>query len=620
MPKLDSSSAIDTSENWRRLTLEEIAQCSNHVVTVDIETTGLEWWKCNLIGVGVWCPELDIKGYYPALTPQERRDVKAVIGDWGSDTVFIAHNAKFELHFLDIDPFEKGWQIYDTQVMIHLLDSRHKKYLIVVEKIVLQTATKKAFYDKAPYGKQKKIWEWPLNLVAQYCINDCRIEHEIFERLKPRIEYWGLWKLFLKEMMYLKVIWRSEHLGIHTDYDFLVHAMKAIRADMESLEEELQDSVGYKFNWRSHKQLSKALWEGMGILKPRNPYADADGVDRSKFADKGMYNSTMTSTFILEKAGHPLSTLISQLRESKTLVNTLKKYLELRDEQGRLHPDFRLIGTRTGRLSCSKPNLQNVASSVRTRHLQSKFGAGDGAIRTEDYNLRQAFHAPPGFKFVSVDWSQMEIRMFGLLSGDPHMMESLAAGRDVHGDTAERIWKQRDKAHREWAKTISFGLIYGMTAGSLTHRLGVTIGEAKKIQNDYFKAFPTIQKWLKECIQECKENGYVRYWSGRLWWEEDPEKMYRAANALIQGGCADLLSVTAIRLNKWLLENVPEGWIVNYIHDELLVAVPEEAVPMTIKAMEEIMSIPELFGLPWKLSTAVGDTYGTLVDISGSEY
>lgn len=602
---------------WHRLTLEEIISCSGHEVTVDVETNGLHWWKNHIIGVGIHCPSAGVSGYYPTLTPIDRKEAKEAIKKWREGTIFIAHNLKFELHFLDIDPFEQKWKYWDTTILAHLYDSRLKKSLKELEKLFLGTSTKEEFVAKAPYKQRNRIWEWSLDLVAPYCINDCIQEHKLFEVLSRLVEEEGLWKLFLKESIFLREVWKTERNGMLLDVEFLNTAIKVMATDIREAEQELYDSVGYTFNWKSPQQLSKAIYEDMGIEKPKNPFADKDGVDKSRFAGRD-YNSTMTKTFLLmEKVHHPLGELIAHLRESAKLKKMMEKWLELRDSNDRVHPTFNMARTRTGRLSSSEPNAQNTPSEVRTRYTQSVY-SGEGFIRAESYNLRKAFIAPEGRGFVSVDYSQMEMRMFGIVSGDPFMLDSLKAGKDVHADIAEQVWGHRDKNHREWAKTISFGLIYGMTAGSLMNRLNIkTIREAKALQQQYFDTFPSIPIWLNATIEECKTYGYITYWSGRKWREENPKDMYKAGNALIQGGCADFLSVMAIRVGKWLRENIPSAHIVNYVHDELIVECDNEDIPAVRKAMEQIMAAEDIFELPWKTSTAIGPSYGELEKLTG---
>jgi DNA polymerase-1 len=313
--------------------------------------------------------------------------------------------------------------------------------------------------------------------------------------------------------------------------------------------------------------------------------------------------------------------IVASLREANKLKTTIKKWIDGADAYEVVHAGFNLTGTRTSRLSCSKPNLQNIASKYRTKETQRSY-SGDAFERTDEYNLRIGFRARPGRKFVAVDWSQMEMRMFGILSQDPFMLKTLLAGGDVHGDIAEQVWGTRDGLHREWSKTISFGLLYGMTTGTLMHRLGMTARQARQVSEDYWTTFPTIQPWLNERIDECRTFGFVRYWSGRIWRQHNPALYYRSANAVIQGGCADILSLAAIRVDDMLLQDYGgDPYIWNFVHDELIVEADEADAIGVCNKMVSIMQMEDLFDVPWKVSAKIGDTYGTLEeDITGAEY
>jgi len=263
--------------------------------------------------------------------------------------------------------------------------------------------------------------------------------------------------------------------------------------------------------------------------------------------------------------------------------------------------------------------MQNIASEFRTRFTQSVYSGSKS--REEEYNLRNGFIARPGMILVATDWQQMEMRMFGILSQDPNMLPALMAGEDNHLMIAKAIWgdlpdfEQSWKTYREWAKTMSFGLIYGMTTGSLMYRLNLTWGEAQEISGHYWRAFPRVQPWLNEIIASCESVGYVRYWSGRVWREDDPVHMYKGANAAIQGGRADILKVCVLRFYPWLMKHYPEAGIVNYIHDEFIAEVPVAGLQDTVTRMQQDMNPEDLFDVPWFVDTKVGYSYGSLIPI-----
>lgn len=608
---------------------EILSQCNKKRVVLDTETTGLYWWSDRLVSVGFYCPDANVCGCIDIRDQPELQDEVRTIVRTSLDpgTTVIMHNAKFDLHFLGINPNHQKWKLIDTTVLIHLFDSRMRKSLEEAEKIFLGSNSKREHIDDSQFGedppplfdkdKRKRkipIWDWNADKRQAYCINDCRVTYQLAETLYPTIRNLGMEKLFWKDMKYLGVLYQIERNGMLVDTEFIIKAEKALEIHQEDLQQRLFDACGKEFNWRSPKQLSAAIYEGLGIPKPKNPFLNAQGIDTTKFTERKQYNDTCTSTFILmEKAKHPLGELISSLRESAKLRKTLQSWLELMDQDNFVHTNFNLTGTRTGRLSSSKPNVQNIPSEVRGRFTQGVFSGGN--IRSEEYNLRNAFVARPGHVMLAIDWKQMEMRMFGILSKDEVLMEALMSGTDIHMWIGKTVWGEGDEEtnalHREWSKTVTFGLIYGMTRGSLQFKLELPREKAEKIADDYWNRFPRIRPWMFEVIQEVKENGFVRYWSGRIWREEEEQYMYRAANAAIQGGCADLLSIAVIRVQNWLDK---KGWgkIVNLVHDEIIVEVPNDKLEEAVKEMAEIMLVPDLFDMPFLVDAKVGNSYGSM--------
>jgi DNA polymerase I-like protein with 3'-5' exonuclease and polymerase domains len=623
-----------------------LQRCSGKTIVIDTETTGVRWWSDTLTTVGFLCTEAGVEGCIdwgaPVLEGQEHseellawgRQVKEIANaELKPGTNVIMHNGKFDMGMLGV-PYQtcNSWNIFDTTVMIHMWDSRMLKGLEAAERELLGSNSKRAHIEKSPTDPKirKKPWRWESNVRQDYCLNDCRVTLQLAQALKPMLEKMGLTQLFLKDMQYLKLIYYTEHLGITLDQEFVGKAAMALLAHQKELEEQLWDSVGYKFNWRSNKQLSKAIYEDMGIAKPINPFAAKGdkgayrtklGFERIKELKGGMYNDTMTSTFLLmEKVHHPLGELISSLREASKLSKVCNQWLDLVDSEGVIHSNFNLTGTRTGRLSSSKPNLANVPSDVRSRFTQGLFSGG--LVRTEEYNLRNAFVARPGHYMLSIDYKQQEMRMFAYISQDENLLGYVREGKDIHLMIALAVWgdcgKEQNKIHREWSKTIAFGLLYGMTTGSLEHKLGMTRAQAQKVIEDYWGAFPRIRPALFETVETCKEFGFIRYWSGRIWREETEMFMYKGMNALVQGGCADLLSICAMRAQKYVREH-DCGNIVSYIYDEILYEIKENCIEKAANDLALLMQIPDVLGLPFLTECKVGRTYGDMVEMKRDE-
>ncbi len=439
------------------ITPEDIAKCSGFRVGLDVETTGLHWWSDKLLGVGIYCPDAGVEGYYDCRqSPEQAQAASDAVRGWGAGTVVIAHNLKFELHFLGIDVLATGWKMWlDTLVLAHLNESRGTKEgypaktLGAQSKLLLGEDSKESFYAGKSSKVRRKLWLWPKSEIAAYCTNDARLTYRLAEVLVPIIRNKGMWPLFLTQMEYLGRVWQIERWGMLTDIEFLERSLAKMLDDVSQQEVALYNATGKPegFNWRANKALSKALYEDMGIEKPQ---WDGGGEGASERLGTE-YTETSTSTFLLmEKAHHPLGQLVMELRESDKLAGTLKKWKSLRDDNGVVHCNFNLAGTRTGRLSSSEPNFQNLPSDVRSRTTQSVY-SGSQVTRTAEYNLRQVFVPRPGNVIAAVDYKQMEIRMFGLLAQDDRMLEALRTGDDIHARVAAAIWGESDKVKRECA-------------------------------------------------------------------------------------------------------------------------------------------------------------------------
>jgi len=207
--------------------------------------------------------------------------------------------------------------------------------------------------------------------------------------------------------------------------------------------------------------------------------------------------------------------------------------------------------------------------------------------------------------------------MFGILSQDPFMVKALTSGMDIHLYIAKSVWgdcgDEMNKIHREWSKTISFGLIYGMTVGSLMYKLNMDRRRAKEVTDQYKGQFPRIDPWMKEIIHSVRNSGYVRYWSGRIWREDNPIDAYKGCNAVVQGGCADMLSIAALRVDEWLREQGDNYRIINFVHDELIAEVPEGDFHRCAKEVATIMQVPDLFDIPFATDPKMGRDYGDLM-------
>lgn len=646
------------------LQLEDLYKLKGKKFAIDTETTGLHWFRDGLIGISICCPELDLQGYIytcdyvdkevgkgklvkqwdgtmetnPA-TGRQRRvytyvrefakqntavpikemqyKASAILSEVADDpnTLMVFHNSKFDLHMLRLDLLDKPCLFLDTSVMAHLYDSRLKKSMDNLEAKFLGKRSKRSHVSQVPKNIKKKVWLWPADVCAEYAENDAVVTWQLYETLLPYLRQYRLIDLLRTDMEYTKILWHLEERGMIVDLDFCKLADEAFSKNLTLMENDLVEEVGTDVNWRSHQQLSLALYDGLGWPKPKNPFEDENGVDRSHI--KGKYNKWNTSSFLLmEKAHHPLGPLVMDLRESWKLRGNVKKYMELADERQIIHSDFNITGTRTGRLSSKNPNLQNVASEHRVRETQSVYSGG--SIRQEEYNLRRAFRARPGHTLVSIDHKQQEQRVFAILAEEPIMLQALKERKDIHLMIALAVWgdcgPETNKLHREWSKTISFGLLYGMTTASLKVRLNKTDEEADKITTDYWTTFPRIKPYLEEVKRTMDRYQFVRYWSGRIWREWDDMQYYKGCNARIQGGAADLIKLALMRAFR-VLNHQGWGTVVTIVHDEIICEVKDEYVETAIPVLMRVMEVEDIFGLPFAADCKIGPSYGEMHEV-----
>jgi DNA polymerase I-like protein with 3'-5' exonuclease and polymerase domains len=377
------------------LTYEDILSCAGKPLAIDTETTGLSWHKDGLIGIGIHCPKADVSGYAHTCSYEEdyygkpkKKEVWKGEKDYSKstrgrkvleeyfepdkaiyaipqptrakhflqavqeisqdpDTVLIGHNLKFDAHFLGLRLWEAPCKILDTAVLVHLIDSRLGKSLANAEAEFLGTDSKRDHVSKADKRFLKSPWMWGEKVLEDYCTNDCIVTYQLAETLMPQIREMDLTRLLTLQMKYLRLLQKIEWRGIKVEDSFCHQAIKEFEKNIYSLEQELYDVIGYEFNWRSSQQLSKALYDHLGIKKPTNPYPVG-----SRNAGAKMYTNSATGTPLLLLTKHPAHKEVIVLRETAKLKEYAQKYLDLKDKEGAIHASFNIHGTVTGRLSC----------------------------------------------------------------------------------------------------------------------------------------------------------------------------------------------------------------------------------------------------------------------------
>ncbi|RMG86537.1 MAG: DNA polymerase I [Candidatus Dadabacteria bacterium] len=411
--------------------------------------------------------------------------------------------------------------------------------------------------------------------------------------LGGELEAAGLRRLYDEiENPLIPILADMEARGIRVDVGALEALSREHGNRLEALEARIFEAAGERFNPNSPKQLSRILFEKLKL-----PVVKKTATGFS------------TDASVLEElaALHPLPALLLEHRSLAKLksgfLDALPKLVD--PEDGRIHTTFHQTVTATGRLSSSNPNLQNVP------------------IRGEEgRRIRQAFVADPGHLLVSADYSQIELRILAHLSGDPTLLEVFRTGRDVHTETASRIFgvppERVDERMRREAKTVNFGILYGMSPFGLARQLGVTQETARKMIEAYFHQFGAVKGFLDGLVERARTTGYAETLFGRR--RPIPELRSRnraqrefgerlAVNTPIQGTAADLIKVAMIRTARALGERGSPGWLLLQVHDELVLEAPEDRAEECADRVREAMEGAAQLAVPLRVEVGIGPNW-----------
>ena len=581
-------------------------------IALDIEndpTPNMRYRPGHLLGLGVWSPDNEVYGFFPTDTPEAERALRRVIKTWRPGSYLIAHNAKYELRWLRFKDWHLDrFHVVDTMVAEHLLAEEYTKDLGSCETRRLRRTTKKqllAAVEGSTGLGIKKIASWPLEWIAEYCINDCRITYELAEHYFPALRREGLQDLFMTSMRYLRALYRAEERGMLVGEP----ESRALEAQIKQLRaaglEQLRQQTGVQDlpNLNSPKQLSTFLYEDLGLTRPPCP-PDLIGSPQAK----PFLTETGVAEAVLELLQHPAAKTVVQVKKIGKVESYLKSYYKLgqRTEDGWVvRSNFNQTGAITGRLSSSTPNLQQVSARPVAKGLGPE---GRGLL------LRNVFRARNGHSIVGIDYKQMEVVGFGMMSGEPTMLKLIRQQEDMHNQVADLLFGPRedpsaDHPNRYYTKSINFGLLYGLGDAALAKMLGLDIEETRKLKNRYLATFSRVRPWMVKVSAELESLGYVRYWSGRKRRIRDRDRFYKGVNAVVQGGCADILMVAAIRVDEYLRSEA-KGYLLAPVHDELVFELPNDDLKRMIPEIREIMSVPDLLGVPFGTDVSVGRVWG----------
>jgi DNA polymerase-1 len=551
----------------------------------DAETSSLDSLRAGLVGIalatrpghGFYIPvghhageQLGLKQVLDALRP--------FVSDPGKPKY--AHNAKFDVEVLEAAGVPVAGVTFDSMLAAGLLGKAMGLKELAFFELGLQMTEIVELIGK---GKsQMSMAEAPIERVAPYAAADADVTLRLVERLRAELDAEPrLADLFYKlEMPLLPVLVRMEQAGIGLDTGFLRELGSRMGEQQAQIQERIFGLAGRHFNIGSSQQLSAVLFDELKL--------PTEGLGKTK---TGQYSLT-AQTLEDMRDKHEIIELIIAYRQISKLKSTYVDALpELVDPQtGRVHTSFNQMGAATGRLSSTSPNLQNIP------------------IRTEEgREIRRAFVAQPGHQFVAADYSQIELRVLAHITQDPGLIEVFQNEGDIHAATAAALYgkapEQVTKNERRVAKTVTFGIIYGISSFGLAPRIGASRQEAQRLIDALFARYPGLREYIDATLQEGKARGYVQTLFGRrrrfaesAWKGPARQATEREAiNAPIQGTSADLIKLAMTRLDEELRRHNLRSRLLLQVHDELLLEAPEHEVQavaaLTCKVMEQIYTL-----------------------------
>jgi len=509
----------------------------------------------------------------------------------------IGHNFKYDWlvlarHGIRVDPVD------DTMLLSYVLDGgSHGHGMDELAELHLSHKTIK-YSDVCGSGKNAITFDRvPLDKALDYAAEDADVTWRLHALLKPRLVPERLVSVYETiERPLVGVIGAMELAGVRVDRDALAKLSREFAARLETLEEDVHKLAGHAFNVGSPKQLATVLFEEMGL-------------QGGKKGKGGTYSTDSSVLEGLAAQGHEIAVKVLEWRQLSKLKGTYTDALQedVNPETGRIHTSFSLAATNTGRLSSNEPNLQNIP------------------IRTEEgRKIRTAFVAEPGHKLISIDYSQIELRLVAHIAGVEALKRAFRDGEDIHAMTASQVFgvpmADMTPEVRRQAKAINFGIIYGISGWGLAQQLGIEQGEATRFIKAYLERFSELDGWMKATRKTAKEHGFVTTLFGRrihVPGIKDPNPARRgfaerqAINAPIQGTAADIIKRAMIRIPRALEREGLAARMLLQVHDELLFEAPEAEVGRTVEVVRPIMEGAARLDVPLVAEAGVGDDWGS---------
>jgi len=600
--KVDCFSRDDCSyyliQDWETLELW-LEKCDKSLIlSLDTETTSINPMIADLAGISLSVKPKEAC-YIPVLAPDgekclEENALRKRLNEFFEfrKARLIGQNLKYDKKVLLRWGLDIGPVYFDTMIAAWVLESNNAYGLdYLAEKYLNYRMI--SFKDVVPKGKTFN--EIPLNEAFNYAAEDADIALQLFEILKSKIKESPMDSLFYDlEMPLIDVLMRMEMTGIKLQSEELKRYSSELAEDLQRIERETYQLAGKEFNMNSPKQLQEILFDERGLPPQKKT--------------KTGY-STDTSVLEMLSSMDPVPALILENRGLSKLKSTYVDKLpdQINPHSGRIHTSFIQTGTATGRLSSKDPNLQNIP--VRD----------DRGRR-----IRSAFKADSGYQLVSADYSQIELVLLAHLSEDPGLLEAFQKGIDIHSKTAAILFntdaEKVDSQQRRIAKSINFGVIYGMSAFRLSNELKIPRKEAADFIDTYFSEYSKVKDFIDETIAKAEEKGGVFTIAGRYRpipainsrnKTEKKAAQRMAVNTVIQGSAADVVKKAMLALDRYIYEKDNIKLLLQ-VHDEFIFEVHKDRLDSFLKDMKVIMEDIVTLKAPLRISSEVGNDWGSI--------
>lgn len=567
------------------------------IVAFDTETDSLETKEANLVGFS-FCSD-GRKGYYAAISHSYLGAPKQISKEAAKEALeeifkrkVVGHNLKFDIAVAEKFLGQKI-EVYADSMILAWLDNPESAVGLdaMADKLFSHSMIK----FKETVKKGENFSSVTVEDAAEYASEDAvftlKVFNALFEKLNKK-EPALLKEFFDIEAPFIRVLLKMEQAGVTLDTAKLKELLAKNETEIEALKKEIFALSGFEFNINSTKQLSDVLFERLGLKSAKKTKTGLSTDERSL---QKMLND------------HPVVEKLLDYREAFKLKSAfIEPLLELssKNEERKVYTSFLQTGTATGRLSSKNPNLQNIPTKTEAGR-----------------EIRYAFKPSSGKTFIGLDYSQIELRLLAHFSGDETLVSAFLDGRDIHLETAEKIFgKEGAKENRNKAKTINFGLLYGMGSQKLSDTLSISTKEAKELIESYFASFPTVKNFLESIKTRAKEEGFVETLMGRKRFfnfknaspKDEATYLREAVNTVFQGTAADIIKLSMIRIDKTIDERQMDAKMLLQIHDELIFEAQKESAKESAELFSSIMEGVVSLKVPLKTSINYGESWGEL--------